>query len=81
MPKVYGSRKDRQAQKIINVLSRAAKGKQKDLATCWGISQPAVSHRINTGAVTMIEMWEARQILGIERGEISDLIGERVQND
>ena len=72
MPKIYASREERQKAKIIRDLTGMAKGKQNDLASCWGISQPAVSHRLNTGNVSIMDLYEARHVFGID--EIDDLI-------
>lgn len=79
MPKVYLSAEDRQRDKIIRAIGWATKGKQKDLAKVWGISQPAVSQRLKHGNITLIDLWKARGILDIDLGE---LVGkERKGND
>lgn len=77
MPKVYINSADRQAAKIIRTLKAAAAGKQCDLAKCWGVSQQAVSHRLNTGNVTMLDLWKARDIFELDVKDIEYLIGER----
>ena len=70
MPKVYLSEEDRQKEKIIRALFWAAKGKQKDLAKVWNISQPAVSKRLSSGNVTLIDLLKAREILNLDLGEL-----------
>ena len=71
MPKVYLTQEERQLKRIIRTLQAESKGKQKELAKVWGITQQGVSHRINTGAVTIIDLWKAREIINPE--EISQL--------
>lgn len=66
MPKVYKSQADRQANRIISALNRAAKGKQSELADVWGISQQAVSWRLKTGRVTLIDLALADKVLDTE---------------
>ena len=77
MPKVYTSSADRQTQKIIRVLKGASQGHQEALADVWGISQPAVSHRLNTGNVTLIDLWKARKIIDLDAHDLEYLIKER----
>lgn len=77
MPKVYIDSAERQAAKIIRTLKGAAAGRQCDLADCWGVSQQAVSHRLNTGNVTMLDLWKARDILDLDVKDIEYLIRER----
>jgi predicted transcriptional regulator len=72
MPKIYASKEERQKAKIIRDLTGMAKGKQSKLADLWGISQPAVSHRLNTGNVSIMDLYEARHVFGVD--EIDDLI-------
>lgn len=77
MPKVYTSLAERQAQKIIRVLKGATIGKQRELADCWGISQQAVSNRLNKGNVTLLDLWEARNLIDLDASDIAYLIKER----
>ena len=77
MPKVYTSSADKQAQKIIRVLKGASQGQQDALADAWGISQQAVSHRLNTGNITLIDLWKARKIIDLDAHDIEYLIRER----
>lgn len=77
MPKVYTSTADRQQQKIIRILKGAANGQQNALADVWGISQQAVSHRLNTGNITLIDLWKARHIIDLDAKDIEYLIRER----
>lgn len=77
MPKVYTSAADKQAAKIIRILKGAATGHQNDLADVWGISQQAVSHRLNTGNITLIDLWKARHIIDLDTKDIEYLIRER----
>lgn len=75
MPKVYLDSAERQNAKINRELSSMAKGQQSNLAKLWGISQQAVSKRLNTGNVTLIDLWKARHIFDAD--EIADLIKGR----
>lgn len=77
MPKVYIDSAERQAAKIIRTLKGAAAGRQNELADCWGVSQQAVSHRLNTGNVTMLDLWKARDIIDLDARDIEYLIRER----
>lgn len=66
MPKVYQSQAERQKNRIIAALGRATKGKQSELAEVWGISQQAVSYRISTGRVTLIDLAQAEKVIDTE---------------
>lgn len=66
MPKAYLTQEERQKQRIIRTLQAESKGRQKELAKVWGITQQAVSHRINTGNVTILDLWKAREIIDPE---------------
>lgn len=76
MPKVT-SLADRQAQRIIKTLKGASIGRQEELADCWDISQQAVSHRLNTGNVTLLDLWKARHLIDLDAKDIEYLIRER----
>ena len=76
MPKVYQGKEDRQKAKIIRILCGACKGKQKDLAERWGISQPAVSQRLNNGNITLFDIWQAKDLIAIDSADIAEMIGK-----
>lgn len=75
MPKIYASREERQKAKIIRELSGMAKGHQAELAELWGISQPAVSYRLKTGNISVIDLCKAKAIFDAD--DIADLIRGR----
>lgn len=76
MPKVYADGNQRQKAKIIRILCGATKGKQKDLAERWGISQPAVSQRLNNGNITLFDLWQAKDLIAIDSKDIMEMIGK-----
>lgn len=77
MPKILLTQAERQEQKIIRLLSGAAKGHQKDLAEIWNISQPAVSKRLACGNVTLFELWQARDVLQIDEADVIEIMKGR----
>lgn len=76
MPRTF-TNSEKQQRKIIRELTGAAKGHQKELAEVWGISRQAVSKRLNTGNVTLFDLWLARDLMDLDA---NDLIGERKSN-
>ena len=75
MPRVYTSQAERQQAKIIRELSGMAKGHQAELAELWGISQPAVSYRLKTGNISVMDLCKAKAIFDAD--EIAELIRGR----
>lgn len=76
MPKTYLNQNERQKQKIIRLLHGASKGKQKDIAEVWGITQSAVSQRLSTGNVTLYELYLVKDLIGIDAVDVAEMIGK-----
>jgi predicted transcriptional regulator len=76
MPKTYLNQNERQKQKIIRLLHGATKGKQKDIAEVWGVTQSAVSQRLSTGNVTLYELYLVKDLIGIDAVDVAEMIGK-----
>ena len=76
MPKTYLNQDERQKQKIIRLLHGASKGKQKDIAEKWGVTQSAVSQRLSTGNVTLYDLYLAKDVIGIDAVDVAEMIGK-----
>lgn len=76
MSKVYLSESERQAQRIRRVLTGICKEiGYADVADAWGISKAAVCQRLQSGNITLLDLWKIRHVANIDEKDIKYLIG------
>ena len=75
MPRVYLTKCDERKNKIIKFFMAASAGKQAELSGVWGISQPAVSYKIKHGNLTLLDLYNAREVIKLDARDVAYLIG------
>ena len=78
MPKIYLTSKSRQQ----DLIARHIKAKKalvgcstEEIAQALGISDRAARYRLASGNVTLLDLWQLRNVLPFTEAEIEDMIG------
>lgn len=78
MPKVILTEQERQKAKIKGMICGKMKEQNvtmEDLGEKWGITKQGAAYRVRNGAVTLIDMWKAQQILRFSEEEMGMMLG------